>query len=368
MSDIVIIGAGIVGLSIARAAVLRGRAVRVLEQASVAPNPHAASFDRHRMIRYPYGAATGYTRMVTEAFAAWDRLWDDLGTTHFENTGAIAISLEPGDYAEKTLASFREIGLPHEVLDRAGVERLLPHLTLPAGAWGVTATPGGPLFAAEIVADLTRWLAMRGVVVETGCRVASIDEAAGTALLEDGRTIAGAPLIVAAGAWLPRLMPERYGDVPVFRQALVYVKPPAAYEASWREAPAIAALGDHTGYTLPDRRGAGLKIGYSAHRRRAMPDIDGFDADLASESAAILGAFAPYFREAAAYEPLRMQVGYYTLHPSRRFLFARHGGAIVITHCDGQMFKFGPLIGERMLDMIEGRTGFEALAHWAAGH
>lgn len=367
MTRLVIIGAGIVGLSIAREAILRGHSVRVLEQADQVPNPEAASFDRHRMIRYPYGAAAGYTRMVTEAFGAWERLWADLGTCHFENTGAIAISLEAGDYAAKTRETFQAIGLPHEVLDRQEIERLCPHLVLPAGAWGVTAFPGGPLFAVDIMRDLVRWLVSRGVAIETGCRASAIDENEASVHLADGRSIRGDHVIIAAGAWLPRLMPARFAALPVYRQALVYVEPPEAYAASWREAPAIAVLGDHTGYTLPDRRGAGLKIGYSAHRRLASPDRDGFEADLAVESATILGAFKPYFRAFDAYRPLRMQVGYYTLDPSRRFLFSAHGRSLVITQCDGQMFKFGPLIGERVLDMIDGRMSFTSLARWAAG-
>lgn len=367
MAEFLIIGAGIVGLSVARAARRKGHAVTILEQGP-APNPQSASYDLHRMIRYPYGAAAGYTRMVTEAFGAWDRLWADLGRDHFENTGAIAISLEKGDYAEKTLQTFREVGLAHEVLDRAGVETLCPHLTLPKHAWGVTAFPGGPLFASRIVEDLTRWLVAEGVVIEHGARVIGIDEVQGTATLADGTARKGDFVLVAAGAWLPRLMPERFGDLPVYRQALVYVEPPAPYAQSWREAPAIAALGDHTGYTLPDLRGAGLKIGYSAHRRRAMPDEAGFEADLISESRVILDAFRPYFKDADAYRPLRMQVGYYVLDPSRRFRFEKTGRALVVTNCDGQMFKFGPLIGERILGMVEGAESMEDLARWAAGY
>ena len=367
MADIVIIGAGIVGLSVARAARQRGHAVTILEQGP-APNPQSASFDLHRMIRYPYGAAAGYTRMVTEAFGAWDRLWADLGRDHFENTGAIAISLEPGDYAEKTRDTFREIGLPHEVLDRAGVEALCPHLTLPKQAWGVTAFPGGPLFASRIVTELTEWLIANGVTIEHGARVTGIDEASGTAELADGSRRTGDFLLVAAGAWLPRVLPQRFGDLPVYRQALVYVDPPAQYAQSWRDAPAIAALGDHTGYTLPDLRGAGLKLGYSAHRRRAMPDEAGFDADLASESRIILDAFRPYLNDAEAYRPLRMQVGYYVLDPSRRFRLEKTGRTLVVTNCDGQMFKFGPLLGERILGMVEGRESMDDLARWAAGY
>jgi sarcosine oxidase len=49
-------------------------------------------------------------------------------------------------------------------------------------------------------------------------------------------------------------------------------------------------IGDHGGYTLPDLRGVGLKFGHGCHRHLARPEENGFDADLQSESAAILGA------------------------------------------------------------------------------
>lgn len=366
MSRIVIIGAGIVGLSVARAALKRGHEVTILEQGP-APNPHAASFDNHRMIRYPYGSAQGYTRMVTQAFAAWDRVWHDLGSAHFENTGAIAISLEPGDYAQKTLDSVKAIGLPYEVLSRDGVEALCPHLTLPDAAWGVVSFPGGPLFASRIVTELAQWVRDHGGVIEHDCRVARVDLETGVATRADGSEVAGDLLLVAAGAWLPALMPEQYGDASVYRQGLCYVEPPAQYAQSWREAPSIACIGDHTGYTLPDLRGAGLKIGYSAHRRRARPDIDGFDSDLASESRAILAAFKPYFRDIDAYRPTRIQVGYYVLDAAREFSVGQSGKGLVVTNCDGQMFKFGPLLGERIIGMFSGEESASDLANWAAG-
>lgn len=367
MSRIVVIGAGVVGLSVARAALKHGHEVVVLEQGP-APNPHAASFDNHRMIRYPYGSAAGYTRMVTQAFGAWDRLWQDLGAQHFENTGSIAISLEPGDYTQKTLDTFKAVGLPHEVLSRDGVEQLCPHLSLPEQAWGVVAFPGGPLFASRIVTELAQWVRDHGGIIEHECRIAHVDLAAGTATRSNGSEVSGDLLLVAAGAWLPALLPDEYGDASVYRQGLCYVEPPAHFEKSWREAPAIAALGDHTGYTLPDLRGAGLKIGYSAHRRLARPERDGFGSDLDSESKAILGAFKPYFRDIEAYTPTRIQVGYYVLDASRRFKVAQTGRGLVVTNCDGQMFKFGPLLGERILRMFAGEESAADLAHWAAGY
>lgn len=367
MARIIIVGSGIVGLSVARSALKRGHEVTILEQGP-APNPRSASFDLHRMIRYQYGAAEGYTRMVTSAFDAWDRLWSDLGAEHFENSGSISVSLEPGDYADKSLKTFQAVGLEHEVLDREGVERLCPHLTLPSNAWGVVAFRGGPLFASRIVTELTQWVIDHGGVIEHDCRVSRVDPENGIAVRADGTTAEGDLLVIAAGAWLPALMPERYGDSPVYRQGLCYVEPPAQYEESWRNAPAIASIGDHTGYTLPDRRGAGLKIGYSAHRRRARPEQHGFDSDLESESEAILGAFKPYFNDPDNYKPTRIQVGFYVLDPSRRFKLERIGRGLVVTNCDGQMFKFGPLLGERIVGMFEGAESADSLSRWAAGY
>ena len=367
MAKVVVVGAGVVGLSVARAARLKGHDVTVLEQGP-APNPQSASYDRHRMIRYPYGDAPGYTRMVTEAFSAWDRVWADIGARHFEDTGAIAISIEPGDYAAKTLATFRAIGLPHQVLQRDEIEKLCPHLTLPAGAWAVTASPGGPLFADRIVEDLAKWLRAHGVTIEHDTTVAGIDEAEGSVRLANGNVRQGDLLVVAAGAWLPRLMPKRYSELTVYRQALLYVNPPSAYASSWQTAPSIAAIGDQGGYTLPDLRGAGLKFGFGGHRRLARPHEAGFGSDLATESASVLKAFRPYLNQPDDYTPVRMQVGYYVLDASRRFKLERHGRALVVTNCDGQMFKFGPLVGERIVSMFDGRETMDDLSRWAAGY
>ena len=186
--------------------------------------------------------------------------------------------------------------------------------------------------------------------------------------ITDGWAVAGDLLVVAAGAWLPALMPDRYGGSLVYRQGLCYVEPPARFKESWRNAPAIAVIGDRTGYTLPDRRGAGLKIGYTAHRRLGAPDQEGFGSDLTSESAAILGAFRPYFNDPDAYVPIRIQVGFYVRDETHRFTVDRIGRTVVVTNCDGQMFKFGALIGERLIGMFEGRESAADLARWAAGY
>ncbi|HEX6102496.1 MAG TPA: FAD-dependent oxidoreductase, partial [Alphaproteobacteria bacterium] len=68
-----ILGGGIAGLATAHALAKGGARVTLVEQGPL-PNPHASSFDQHRLIRHVYADAEGYCRMVEDAFAAWERL------------------------------------------------------------------------------------------------------------------------------------------------------------------------------------------------------------------------------------------------------------------------------------------------------
>jgi glycine/D-amino acid oxidase-like deaminating enzyme len=363
LGKVVVVGAGIVGLSTARAARARGHEVVLIDKGAI-PNREGASWDSHRMIRHHYGDAIGYTRMVGDAFAAWDRVWADLGETHFIDTGAIAIAEREGDFAHRTLAAFRALDLPHAVLDHAEVARLCPQYRLAPTAFGVTGGRGGPLFADRIVAGLADHIAAAGATLLPDCPVVSIDSAAASVTLADGRTIAGDVLVVAAGAWGGRLWPT-FAELPVMRQALLYLDPPAAYAQAWRDGPALVAYGDHGGYSLPGVGGTDLKFGHGGHRRPCDPDTGLGSGE--GEAEAILAGFAPYVHDIAAYVPLRIRVGYYVMDASRRFRVEGDGRTVAVGNCDGQMFKFGPLVGERILAAIEGEMTMTDLRRWAAG-
>ncbi|MGC1330965.1 NAD(P)/FAD-dependent oxidoreductase [Pseudomonas sp.] len=364
MKHIIIVGAGAVGLSCARAALKRGHRVTVVEQGAM-PNPRSASYDQHRMIRYQYGNAQGYTRMVGEAFSAWERLWQDIGQSHFHATGTLGISMQPGDEIEASIATFTQLGIAHQVLDSHEAEALCPQLNLPGTARGLYQPDGGVLFADRIVDSLLAWVRAKGAYLRPHSRVAHLDIGLARVTLADGEMIQGDKLIVATGAWLPGLSPA-YQALPTWRQALCYVQAPAQHLAHWRDGPCLTDLGVGDNYALTPVDGTGLKFGSGAHRKPGPPTDAGFHAEL-EEGYEVISHFAPYLKDAEHYRPLRMAVGYYVKDATRQFHVDTFNSAVVITNCDGQMFKFSSLMGERVLASIDGELSASQLRSWAAG-
>jgi sarcosine oxidase len=301
--------------------------------------------------------------MVRQAFGAWDKVWGDLGEVLFEKTGTLGIAHGSNAYVAETLATFEALGIPHERLSSTEIERIAPQLTLPEDAWGLLNADGGVLLADRIVDGLLAWNRAHGAEMRADCHVEQMDLENARLRLAGGELLDGDALVVAAGAWLGQLLPSY--ALPTYRQAVCYVEGPEVMMEHWRNCPSLTDIGVGNNYALMPVRGTGLKFGSGAHRKAGSP-ADGFGADLA-EGYEVIAPFAPYLRDAGAYRPVRMAVGYYVKDSSEKFRIDTIGKSMIVTNCDGQMFKFGPLIGEHVVSCANGTLSASELQNWAAG-
>jgi len=161
---ITVIGAGINGLSCAWALARDGHDITVFEQGPI-PNPLGSSFDQNRLIRFPYGANVGYTRMVNGAFGAWEQLWSDLGETLYARTGTLAIGRGTGSWTEDSAATLASVGVAFRRLSPSDVERTFPMLRAEGMRTALYLESGGVLFASRILAAVARYLKERGALV-----------------------------------------------------------------------------------------------------------------------------------------------------------------------------------------------------------
>ena len=360
--NIIVVGAGIAGLSTAWSLVKAGHAVTLVEQGKI-PNPLAASGDHHRIIRRAYGKAAGYGRLITEAYEAWDEMWADLGENHLDPRGFLCVSREPGDEAEEYREGMEQGGWPIELLEPEAAVARWPFLEAGTFRYAYFSPDGGALHCRKIAAGLARWLRDNGANVYEDSKVIGVDAEAGVVTLENGETMRADQIVVTAGAWVLKLFPELGGELKTYRTALAYVEPPADLKAAWEAAPVILDVGGKTdGYMIPPSGGAGMKFGSGLHKVPTS-DADWNRQPVAGEGEAIRNLFSPPIARIEEYKVTEVVTCAYTFTADEKFLAHETGKCLVVSACSGHGYKFGAAVGRRVAEAV-GDGDVDGLKRW----
>lgn len=371
---IIVIGAGIMGLASAWALARDGHTVTVYDQGAV-PNPLGSSVDEHRLIRHPYGAERGYTRMIDAAYTAWDLLWGDLGIRHYAPTGTLV--LDHGDpWTADTIETLVAEGIAFRRLGPRGLVETYPMLAIDHLRGGLVLDSGGTLLAARIVAHLARYLPTRGVVIETHTRVSRVDPERGRAWLADDlkgdHRVDADFVIVATGPWAPRLLPALRPRVTPSRQVVVYLHPPADLGAAWATHPMVLDLDLTSGFylvpprPLPAGGTTGLKIGDHRFTMTGDPDRDRKAAG--EETHRLLDLCGRSLRGFERYAIREAKTCFYDVEPREHFIVEPVGAqGWVLSGFSGHGFKFGAVIGLELARTLRGQRTAADLTAWAAG-
>lgn len=349
---VIVVGAGISGLSAAWSLTRRGHAVTLIEQGPI-PNPLSASGDHHRIIRRAYGAATGYGRLITEAFAAWEELWEDLGTVHYDARGFMAVSREEGDEADSYLEGLKAGGYPFELSGPGEAVERWPFLEPGSFRFAFFSAEGGALHCRRIASGIADWLRRGGAVVRENTLVKAVDAEAGRVELASGERLEADRVVVTAGAWVLGLFPELGTVLETYRTAVVYLDPPPDLKAAWDAAPVILDVGGETdGYILPPSGGGGLKFGSGLHKKPASdPNADRVPRP--GEGETVRDLFSPPIARTGEYQVRDVVTCAYTFTPDKRFFGTPIGRCLVVSACSGHGYKFGAAVGRRIADAVE---------------
>ncbi len=366
MPSVAIVGAGIYGLCLARALHKRGAAVSVYEQGPI-PNPVSSSFDEHRITRHTYGDLSGYGALMPDAFAAYEALWADLGVRHLSPSSIVYIGRQPSNLYEETARDLDRLSIPHRPLTVAEVAARLPMIRIDGVVMAFEAAGAGMLIASRNVTELARWLNEAGVDLHQHARVTEVDPETGR-IVVDGTTHSADIVVVAAGAWLPRLHPAAAaGRLLPSRQTVLYLKPPSALEAAWATAPVMINQDVATGaYILPPRQGTRLKVGDHVFTRRGAADDDRIatEPDIAPVRERARANLADF----ESYKLIEAKVCYYTVADDERFVVEPTGKrGWVLSACSGHGFKLAALLAGGLADALTGHRPAAEIPAWAAG-
>lgn len=356
--DVIVVGAGAMGSAAAYHLATRGKRVLVLEQFGIA-HERGSSHGLTRIIRLAYFEHPSYVPLLRRAFELWRDLERASGRQLLHVTGSIDAGLPDSRTVQGSLQSCVVHDLPHEVLTAAQLSARCPGYALPDDYLAVLQPDGGFLIPEACIEAHAALAVAAGADVRTGAKALTLAATPGGGVVVHtaDQVFEAAQVVVAAGAWLPILVPALGPLLKVERQVLAW------FDTTDRDAFAPSRFPvfnlDHDGehwYGFPEFGVPGFKFGCYHHLHETvdpdMLDLDGVrerDIDLLRRGVA---ACFP-----AANGDVRMsKVCFFTNTPDEHFILDRYPDApqiVLASPCSGHGFKFASVVGEVIADIVQ---------------
>ncbi len=370
--NVVIVGAGTFGASLAWLLARAGEQVTLVDQFEPGDR-RATSGGETRLIRCSHGADADYTAMARRARELWRELEAESGEELMVECGVAWFAHGPDGWEAASERTMAEQGIPVQRLDVAEAARLFPSFGGDDVEFVLLEPEAGVLRAQRAVRALAAQAAAHGATIiraraQTGsaraqpgsdpsvpAQLSSVPAQRGLTppyvALADGRRLEGDVVVWACGGWLAGLFPGLV-QLAVTRQELLFVDGGPA----WR-APGVPGWVDYDRamYGTADVDGLGVK---------AALDVDGPpldpDADL-DDSPTTEPVVRAYLRDrfpALERAPLNeARACRYELSPDSNFIAGRHPDhpdVWILGGGSGHGFKHGPAMAERLVAAIKG--------------
>ncbi|KDN87732.1 NAD(P)/FAD-dependent oxidoreductase [Kitasatospora cheerisanensis] len=126
MSTALVVGAGVVGLSVARELALRGHRVTIADPNR--PGEQGPSAAESRILRCAYGARSWYAELTWRSLGRWRELERESGQQLLVPSGVLSFASRgtATGWEERSLAALRRLGVPAERLSPREVARRFP--------------------------------------------------------------------------------------------------------------------------------------------------------------------------------------------------------------------------------------------------
>ena len=365
-ADVIVIGAGVQGASLAFHLATRGASVTVLEKSTAAAGATGRSS----------GLVRVYYDLLAEARLAWEsqRWFADWGARvggecGFTRTGFLWI--ESSDRLERVranVASHRAMGVDSQVLDADGIRALFPALEVgdEVAAYEPDSGYADPFLTA---AGFLAAAKQHGARLVPGAEVTAIRTEGGRVVgVDTNRGSVDAPVVVnAAGAWAGRVAALAGLDIPVtvWRHDTGYLGVPAAVT---RPIPVVIDIAN--GMYFRPEGGDMVLVGLEDDNQMGgSPDRGTADArpDFHDRAAERIVRRVPGLIEGTFRTSHSGQDG---LTPDQRPMLGRYGPDGFYLDCghSGTGFKTAPAVGLGMAELIlDGASSTVDLAPFAPG-
>lgn len=357
----IVVGLGAMGSSAAYHLSRRGERVLGLD-AYPAGHTNGSSHGESRIIRLAYYEHPDYNPLLARAYELWAELEAEFGERLFYPSGGLMIGRADDELVAESIAAIRRQDREHEILDAGDIHRRYPVLQPDKDEIALFDPRMGILFADRCLAAQRRLAMAHGAVLrdETPVRrwTATDD---GVEVWTDGERFRATRLVVAAGPWVGKLLPELALPIGIERIPVFYWQP--------REVPASFALGrfpvfmwerrrEGVFYGFPHLTLPGVKAG--RHHNLDWCDPDTVERAVTAEDERLVRNFFARHIPALDGEVVERYACLYTTTPDQHFVIDRHPAhpnVCYASSCSGHGFKFAAVVGELLADLaLTGET------------
>ncbi len=359
---ILVVGSGVFGVSSALELARRDKQVTLMDPGPI-PHPKAASTDISKVIRMDYGSDQLYTAMMEEALSIWDRWNREWAQPLYHQDGFLLLTqdeMKPGDLEYDSFEIQKKKGYASERLSREILKSRYPAWNAEKYRDGYFNPRGGWAESGRVVQHLAQDALAAGVRVCPGLSAVSIckksDRVTGV-IASDGLRYHADIVILAAGTWSPLLFPSLAEKIVHIAQPVFHFRPKTPELFRSPRFPVWSADMGKTGwYGFPANEDGIVKVANHGPGRKGHPDDDRITTpeeealfrDFLKESLPSLWD-APIAGSRTCFYADSWDGDFYIDHDPER------PGLVYATGGSGHGFKFAPVIGRIVADVVEGR-------------
>ena len=260
--DVIVLGLGGMGSAVLYHLARRGVKGLGLERYDI-PNAMGSSHGVTRIIRLAYYEHPSYVPLLIRAYELWHQLENSSGRRLLITTGCIDAGPQGSDLVEGSRTSCKIHSLPYEELDGSQVNLRFPGYGLPTDFEAVYQADGGFLLPEECILAHVTGALESGAEVHGREQVLDWEELSGEVLVRTDRgAYRGAKLVVCAGPWTYKLVPQLAGLAVPERQVVAWFQPRHPQQFQPQEFPVFNVV-ESGGrfYGLPIYGVPGFKVG-----------------------------------------------------------------------------------------------------------
>lgn len=362
-ADVIVLGLGTAGSSTCMALAQRGFSVIGVD-AFTPPHRRGSHHGRSRSVRRAYMEGTSYVPMAMKAWELWRRLEKDTGQELMITTGNLTIGPEDCPAVNGFMNSARACDIPHALLTGAEASVKWPELAIPDSFVAGLELNAGIVFPEKAISAFLSQAEKAGATLLFDQPVTGwTDTGKGIRVHTSRGTLGAGKLLISSGAWtrsltghlgldlIPVRVPVHWFDVNPVTDYM-----PDKFPVNFWQVPSLDGHGFHEFYSLPvTEPGGGVKMAFHNGLLPCDPDdlINVPDIVELSNMSRMVKRYLP----GLAHRPVTSEVCMYTMTPDKHFCLGLLPGSgnIAVAAFAGHGFKFAPVIGEILADVLFGQ-------------